>query len=122
MFDNKYLYGIYNAFLGADIVALFLGAKDINILKIAKNYLFISALFYFFLGQIFIHRNALQGMGEPKIPLWASIIELFVRCGIAIFFAPIYGYYSVFYAGPAAWVVGASIMGFGYYTRVLRIF
>lgn len=112
--------GFIMHFWGVDIVALFLGAKDINILKIAKNYLFISALFYFFLGQIFIHRNALQGMGEPKIPLWASIIELFVRCGIAIFFAPIYGYYSVFYAGPAAWVVGASIMGFGYYTNLFK--
>ena len=44
-----------------------------------------------------------------------------MRCAIAIFFADKWGYYSVFYAGPAAWVTGASIVGFGYYTNLFKI-
>ncbi len=106
---------------GYDLVAIFLGYGEHHILELAKSYLMISALFYFFLGQIFIHRNALQGMSEAVIPLWASIVELVMRCAIAIFFADKWGYYSVFYAGPAAWVTGASIVGFGYYMNLFKI-
>ena len=64
---------------GSHIVQLFIGNGNPDVIKIAHDYLWISTLFYFFLGQIFIFRNSLQGMGKPLIPLSSSFAELMVR-------------------------------------------
>ncbi len=108
-------------FWGSDIVGIFIGKGEKHIIDIARSYLWISTLFYFFLGQIFIFRNALQGMGEVILPLSASIAELLVRSFAAIYLAVKFSYYGIFYAGPIAWVSASSIMAIGYYTNLLRI-
>ena len=108
-------------FWGANIVRLFVGNGNENIVKLAHSYLFISSLFYFFLAQIFIYRNALQGMGRPAIPIAASLGELLVRAFSAIYLAKIIGYYSVFYAGPIAWVTAGAVVAIGYFTTINKV-
>lgn len=108
-------------FWGSDIVRVFLGSSKENIIQIAKSYLFISTMFYFFLGQIFIFRNALQGMGQTLIPLTASFAELMVRSYAAVYLAVKFSYFGIFYAGPIAWVSASVIMSIGYYARIKRI-
>ena len=105
-------------FWGADFVRLFIGSGNEHIVKLAHSYLFVSSSFYFFLAQIFIYRNALQGLGRPVIPLLASLGELFVRSFFAIYLAGIIGYYSVFYAGPISWVTAGIVVGIGYYATI----
>lgn len=106
---------------GAQIVAIFLGNPEGKIISIAHEYLFLSSLFYFFLGQIFIFRNALQGMGQVVIPLSASIAELLVRSFAAVYLAVKFGYMGIFYAGPIAWVSASTIVAVGYFTSLGRI-
>ena len=108
-------------FWGSDIVAVFLGKSEKHIIEIARSYLWISTIFYFFLGQIFIFRNALQGMGEAVLPLVASVAELVMRAFAAVYLAVKFGYYGIFYAGPIAWVSASSIMAIGYYANLLKI-
>ena len=108
-------------FYGSDIVAAFLGTKANEIVSIARSYLLISTMFYFFLGQIFVFRNALQGMGETVLPLSASIAELVVRSFAAIYLAVKFGYYGIFYAGPIAWISASTIMAAGYYMNLFKI-
>ena len=108
-------------FYGSDLVRLFIGSGNDNIVKLAHSYLTISSLFYFFLAQIFIYRNALQGLGRPLIPLIASIGELVVRSFFAIYLAGLIGYYSVFYAGPISWVTAGVVVAIGYYSTVNRL-
>lgn len=105
-------------FLGSDLVRLFIGSGNEHIVKLAHSYLTVSSLFYFFLAQIFIYRNALQGLGKPVIPLLASIGELFVRSFCALYLAGIIGYYSVFYAGPISWVTAGIVVAIGYYMTI----
>ena len=105
-------------FYGAEIVKMFIGNVNENIISLAHSYLFVSSLFYFFLAQIFIYRNALQGLGRLLIPLLASIGELIVRSFFAIYLAGIIGYYSVFYAGPISWVTAGVVVAIGYYTTI----
>ena len=107
-------------FYGAEIVKMFIGNVNENIISLAHSYLFVSSLFYFFLAQIFIYRNALQGLGKPLIPLIASLGELVVRSFFAIYLAKIIGYYSVFYAGPISWVTAGVVVAIGYYTTINR--
>lgn len=108
-------------FWGANIVQLFVGGENQDVIKIAHDYLWISTLFYFFLGQIFIFRNALQGMGRPLIPLISSFAELMVRSFAAVYLAVKFNYYGIFYAGPIAWVTAAVIVSLGYYINKRRI-
>lgn len=108
-------------FWGSDIVRVFLGSSKDDIITIARSYLFISTMFYFFLGQIFIFRNALQGMGQTIIPLTASTAELLVRSFAAVYLAVKYSYFGVFYAGPIAWVTASTIVATGYIIRIGKI-
>ncbi len=105
-------------FWGSDIVAIFIGKHNPEIIKIAHDYLFISSLFYFFLSQIFIFRNALQGLGRAKIPLIASVGELVMRSFAAVFLAVKFGYIGIFYAGPIAWVTAAFVLAGGYFFNI----
>ena len=108
-------------FFGSNIVALFIGKGEHHIIEIARQYLWISTLFYFFLGQIFIFRNALQGMGEAVLPLAASIAELLVRSFAAVYLAVKFSYFGIFYAGPIAWITASVILAAGYFTNLLKI-
>ena len=100
---------------GTDIIAAFIGTSAKEVIDIAHKYLLISTIFYFFLGQIFIYRNALQGMGETLFPLLACLAELIVRIFAAVYLAIKFGYTGIFYAGPIAWVSASAIMFFGYF-------
>lgn len=107
-------------FWGSDLVRVFIGNQNPDVIKIAHDYLFISSLFYFFLSQIFIYRNALQGLGRATIPLIASVGELLMRSFAAVYLAVKFGYVGMFYSGPIAWVTAALVLAGGYYTNIHR--
>ena len=106
---------------GSHIVQIFIGDVNPQVIKIAHDYLWISTLFYFFLGQIFIYRNALQGMGRPLIPLTSSCAELMVRAYSAGYLAVKYSYFGIFYSGPIAWISASIIVALGYLINIRKI-
>ena len=108
-------------FWGSNVVGIFLGQAETEIIKIAREYLWISTIFYFFLGQIFIFRNALQGMGEAVLPLAASIAELVIRSFAAVYLAVKFSYFGIFYAGPIACVTASTILAAGYFACFFKI-
>lgn len=108
-------------FWGTNIIEAFIGSATKEIINIAHSYLLISTIFYFFLGQIFIYRNALQGMGETVFPLLACIAELVMRAFTAVYLAIKFGYIGMFYAGPIAWVSASTILFFGYLYSIKHI-
>lgn len=105
-------------FWGGHLVRIFVGYQNEDIVKIAHDYLFRSSLFYFFLAQIFIYRNALQGLGRAVIPMLAAVGELLMRSFAAIYLAAKIGYFGVFYAGPIAWVAASIVLAAGYYSTI----
>lgn len=108
-------------FWGTNIIAAFMGTTTNEIINIAHQYLLISTIFYFFLGQIFIYRNALQGMGETLFPLFACVAELVVRSFAAVYLAVKFGYIGMFYSGPIAWISASTILFFGYLGSIKHI-
>ena len=105
-------------FWGGHFVRIFVGSGNEHVVKIAHDYLFISSLFYFFLAQIFIYRNALQGLGRATIPMLAAVGELMMRSFAAVFLAVRISYYGVFFAGPIAWVAASLVLAVGYYSTI----
>lgn len=92
-----------------------------KVLYFATSYIKISILFYFPLGQIFIYRNALQGMGNAVIPLISSIVELLMRTFAAVFLAATFGYIGMCFASPIAWIGGGTVTSIGYFVMIKRI-
>ena len=81
-------------FFGQEMIGIFLDNPSPKVMAEAKQYLHLSVPFYFFLSQIFIYRNSVQGMGISMI--------------------------GVCYASPIAWV-GSSIFLFASYHYFLRL-
>ena len=108
-------------FFGTNIIAIFVSEDHHKVIDIAKTYLHISILFYFFLGQIFIFRNSLQGMGQAVIPMISSMVELSLRIFAAVYLAAKFGYIGLCYASPIAWIGGAIVVSLGYYYNIRRI-
>ncbi len=106
---------------GEALTKLFLNNPDKEILEQALMYLKTMALFYFFLGQIFIFRTALQGMGKAIFPLISGIIELITRWYSAFILASYIGYKGICYASPIAWT-SAALFVFISYIVIIRKF
>lgn len=108
-------------FVGEEMVGIFIDNPSPEIIRTARQYLNISTLFYLFLGQIFIFRNTLQGMGDSFIPLVAGIMELVMRSFAAVFLAARFGYVGICYAGPIAWVAASTVVSVGYAITIYRL-
>jgi putative MATE family efflux protein len=106
-------------FFGRELVGLFTSEYDETLMGQATLYIKMSVPFYFFLGQIFVYRNALQGMGISIVPLASSILELVLRGLSALFLASIWGYYGICCASPICWIA-ACLFTSGCYFYVRR--
>lgn len=113
--------GILMYTVGENMVDIFIKGHNEEVITQAQAYLNISVLFYFFLGQIFIYRNALQGLGKPGIPLISSVVELMMRSFAAIVLAAHIGYIGVCIASPIAWVGGSIVVSIGYFYTLKQI-
>ena len=101
-------------FYGENFIDVLLKEKNDEIIQIGHDYLNISTICYIFLGQIFIFRNTLQGMGRTFVPLLACIAELVMRSFAAVYLAQHIGYLGLCYASPIAWVGAALVVSIGY--------
>lgn len=108
-------------FVGEEMIGIFLEDNNTVIIETARQYLNISTLFYFFLGQIFIYRNTLQGMGDSLIPLLAGIMELVMRSFAAAYLAQKLGYIGICYASPIAWIGASSVVFIGYVITMRKL-
>lgn len=107
-------------FFGRKMLGSFLENPDPIAINIGMSYLGISIMFYFFLGMIFIFKNTLQSMGKPLYPVISGFVELGIRSYAAIYLASKLGYEGIYYASPLAWLGGAAVVFFGYYTNISR--
>ncbi len=87
-----------------ELVGLFTSGYDEVLMRQAALYIKMSVPCYLFLGQIFIYRNALQGMGISIVPLASSILELVLRGASALILASIWGYFGICCASPICWI------------------
>lgn len=100
---------------GKNLALIFLNNPSEEILSQATTYIQITTAFYIFLAQIFIFRQALQGMGRAIIPLISGIIELIMRWFAAFSLAAYMGYKGICYAGPIAWASAAIFVIISYF-------
>ena len=102
------LVAVFNIYLGAEIIELFVGAEATQVIEYGRLFLIITGLTYWALALLFIFRFTLQGLGKSFMPTVAGIIELVMRIAAAIFLVKWLGYLGACLAAPMAWI-GALI-------------
>lgn len=107
-------------FFGREMISIFISDANEQVLSQAQQYLHLSVPFYFFLSQIFIYRNAVQGMGIAMIPMFTGLLELVLRTGAAVYLTEYFGYSGICYASPIAWV-GSSLFLFASYHYFINL-
>ncbi|WP_019553342.1 MATE family efflux transporter [Propionispira raffinosivorans] len=110
---------IYN--FGETLIAIFISNAGPEVLSIAKTYLMISSTCYFFLGQLFIFRNTLQGMGDARIPFIACIIELVLRCFSALYITNMFGFLGICYSNPISWAGAMLLVTISYFRKMKQM-
>ncbi len=95
---------IFNIFFGAEIIKLFVGEGQEQIVEYGRLFLVVNGLSYWVLSLLFIFRFTLQGLGQSFVPTVAGAMELVMRIAAAIFLVDYWGYLGACLASPMAWV------------------
>lgn len=114
---------------------IFLSGDKINAETVhyANSYLYIDLSLYVFLGFIFVVRNCVQGIGQPKYILGAGAAELVARVAISLTLpaviaggavsaaAPDMAYYALCFADPAAWIAADMVLAVPFFRNIIKM-
>ena len=102
-------------FFGTELMLMF--TDDRAVAAYGNDYLMITSSFYFALSVFFIFNAVMKGAGDVIIPLYITVISLWViRIPFAYFLAPHWGVTAVWWSAPAGWVIGMILSYFYYRT------
>ena len=87
------------------LIQLITATKEPEILHTASLYLKVNTIFYFIVVVICLSRNAMQGFGNNKTPVFSSSLELLTKVVIAFVLAPAIGYWGIIISEPVAWAI-----------------
>lgn len=109
-------------FFSENIIGVFLENPGKEVMDAAHMYILYTVPVYFFLSQIFIYRNACQGMGIGLVPMIAGVIELIMRSGAAILLSEHFGYLGACLASPVSWTSCAVFVfcAYHYFIKLLE--
>ena len=107
---------------GEEVIGIFLDNPSPTVMEAAHLYILYTVPVYFFLSQIFIYRNACQGMGVSMIPMLSGMVELIMRSIAAIYLSVPFGYEGICMAEPIAWISCAVFVfaAYHYFVRLLE--
>lgn len=96
--------GAVNVLFGTDIVQVFVGPGEDQVVAMAHRYLIINGALYTVLAMLFLLRNAIQGLGATGVPTIAGFAELTMRSAVGLFLIGRIGFLGACLAAPLAWV------------------
>ncbi|MCF6170155.1 MAG: MATE family efflux transporter [Bacteroidales bacterium] len=87
------------------LMALF--TNDAEVIEIGKNYLYVVSGFYVIFSTMFILGGVLRGAGATIIPMFITILALWViRIPVSYLLSLKLGYLGIWWGIPIAWVFG----------------
>lgn len=102
------------------LLGILVNAKQIKVIELATYYCRITSLFYLILAVLFIYRNALQGLGNGRIPIISSCIEMVVKVVATFTLIPYTAYTGVCLAEPIAWSLMAPVLVIFFYKDIRK--
>ena len=116
---------LFNIFFGSEIIKLFVGEGQEQIVEDGQLFLTVNGLAYWIMALLFIFRFTLQGLGESVVPTIAGAMELIMRIAAAIFLVDWLGYLGVCLAAPMAWLGGCIPLAIAFFVirrKILRLY
>ena len=110
-----FLAAAFNITFGTDIMYLFVGDGQDEVIGYGRLYLVVNGLCYFILALLFIFRYTLQGLGQSTVPTLAGIMELLMRVAAAVFLVKYYGFLGACLANPLAWLGACLPLAVSYF-------
>lgn len=96
--------GLLIVAFGTQMVRLFVGEGEEQVVSMAHQYLLINGALYAILSVLFLIRHVIQGLGSTLAPTMAGVLELVVRGVLGLFVVQQVGFIGVVFAAPAAWI------------------
>ena len=91
--------------IAPQIIQIITATTEAEIIETATLYLRVDTAFYFIPSVICLFRNAMQGFGDSKTPVFSSALELITKVLVAFLLAPAIGYWGIIVCEPIAWVI-----------------
>lgn len=114
------IVGVLVIFFGTELLGLFVGPEETEVLELGKTYLLITGSTYWILALLFVYRYTLQGVGKSMIPTVAGVMELIMRGTAAGALAGWLGYAGVCMANPMAWLGSCVPLVITYYMTIYK--
>lgn len=92
-------------FAGPYAVRWFVSNPDAQMVSYAKQYLYTIGGCYALVSLLFVFRNTLQGLGFTYANAIAGVGELLGRMLVSFLLTPYFGFATVCFAGPVAWLL-----------------
>ncbi len=93
---------------GTNLVRLFVGDGQEQVVSMAHQYLVVNGTLYLILSLLFLLRQSVQGLGDTLTPTLAGFMELAARALVGLVLIEQLGWTGAVIAAPLAWV-GALI-------------
>lgn len=91
--------------IAPQIIQMITATNEAEIIETASLYLRVDTAFYFVPTVICLFRNAMQGFGDSKTPVFSSALELLTKVVVAFLLAPAIGYWGIIICEPIAWII-----------------
>jgi Na+-driven multidrug efflux pump len=109
------------AFLSAQIMGIFVGAEEVEVIRLGVMYVRINSLFYPLLGVMFVTLFAEQGLGKPTVAMCSSLVELAIRPAAAFILAMYFGFAGFRFANAMAWSCSFVMLLVSYIIIIKRL-
>ena len=106
--------GILQILFGAQLIEIFVGAAQTQIIEYGSFYLRINGFAYWILAIIFVTKEMFQGLGLTFIPTISSAIESALRVISAFILGKMFGFFGICFSDAIAWfgaVIPLAIAG-----------
>ncbi len=94
---------------GGRLTALFVSAKETEVIAVAREYLNVIALFYWLCGMMYVMLNTFRGMGRMTLSTVASCLEPAGKLVSAYILGHVFGRVGVWFGWPIGWLCGISL-------------
>lgn len=91
--------------IAPQIIQMITATNETEIIETAVLYLRVDTAFYFVPSVICLFRNAMQGFGDTRTPVFSSALELLTKVAVAFLLAPAIGYWGIIVCEPIAWII-----------------
>ena len=106
---------------GQELIRALTGSTDPTVIGISMKYLYWNVPFYAVLNILLIMRNCLQALGNKKLPIIASVVELIGKFAGAFLLSRMIGYLGICLTEPITWIVCVPIVLAGFVRKLKQI-